>query len=95
MKYHVDNPVTRFFGKFSLDTYLMNLMALEIMRFLMKEKKFPFKVKNYNLLIFAIFTFALTILLGVLEKYITDGIKKLLFRKKEPEKQPLTEQATK
>ncbi len=24
MKYHVSNPVTRFFGKYSLHTYLMN-----------------------------------------------------------------------
>ena len=65
----------------------MNLMALEISRFLMDNRKFPFKVQKYNLLIFVFTTFVLTILLGVIEKYITDGIKKLLFRKKDTEKQ--------
>ncbi|HBZ77553.1 MAG TPA: hypothetical protein DEO39_02465 [Clostridiales bacterium] len=93
MKYHVDNPVTRFFGKFSLDTYLMNLMALEISRFLMDNRKFPFKVQKYNLLNFVFTTFVLTILLGVIEKYITDGIKKLLFRKKDTEKQLAADKA--
>lgn len=87
MKYHVENPVTRFFGKYSLDTYLMNLMALEITRYLMDKKKFPFIIKKSNkLLIFAITVFVLTIVLGVIEKKLTDLIKKLLFPKeKKPE----------
>ena len=87
MKYHVENPVTRFFGKYSLDTYLMNLMALEITRYLMDKKKFPFIIKKSNkLLIFAITVFILTIVLGVIEKKLTDLIKKLLFPKeKKPE----------
>ena len=86
MKYHVENPVTKFFGKYSLDTYLMNLMALEITRFLMEKKKFPFVIKNNKLLIFAITVFVLTIVLGVIEKHLTDLIKKLLFpQKKKPE----------
>ena len=87
MKYHAENPVTRFFGKFSLDTYLMNLMALEMMRWMMEKKYFPFKVKKYNLLIYALSVFALTILLGVLEYYLTKGVKKVLFRKKLPKEQ--------
>ncbi|MBR5418627.1 MAG: hypothetical protein IK109_11460, partial [Clostridiales bacterium] len=95
MKYHVENPVTKFFGKYSLDTYLMNLMALEITRFLMEKKKFPFVIKNSNkLLIFAITVFVLTIVLGVIEKKLTDLIKKLLFPKeKKPEikSEPKTE----
>ena len=83
MKYHVENPVTRFFGKFSLDTYLMNLMALEVTRWMMEKNKFPFKIgSKYNLLAFAIECLVLTVLLGVAEKYLTDGVKKLLFPKK-------------
>ncbi len=83
MKYHVENPVTRFFGKFSLDTYLMNLMALEISRFLMEKHYFPFKVKKYDLWVFAVTVFVLSIVLGVIEKYLTDGVKFLLTPKKE------------
>ena len=83
LKYHVTNPVTRFFGKFSLDTYLMNLMALEVTRWMMEKNKFPFKIgSKYNLLAFAIECIVLTVLLGVAEKYLTDGVKKLLFPKK-------------
>lgn len=79
MKYHIDNPVTRFFGKFSLDTYLMNLMSLEIMRTFMEKRMFPYYNKDYDLLTFAIGVVVLSIVLGVGEKYITDGLKKLLF----------------
>ncbi len=92
MKYHVENPVTRFFGKFSLDTYLMNLMALEMARYLMDKNTFPFKAGKYNYLVYVVSVFALTILLGMLEKYLCDGVKRLLFRKKKDtakeEKQP-------
>ena len=65
----------------------MNLMALEITRYLMDKKKFPFIIKKSNkLLIFAITVFVLTIVLGVIEKKLTELIKKLLFPKeKKPE----------
>ena len=82
MKYHVVNPVTKFFGKYSLDTYLMNLMALDTMRFLMNKKYFPFKAGKYNLLVFAIMVFIVSILLGMGEYHLTSAVKKLLFRKK-------------
>jgi len=84
MKYHASNPVTRFFGKFSLDTYLMNLMALETMRFLQNNKTSPIKAGKYNLLIYALGVFAVTVILGVAEYYVTYFVKKLLFRKKKP-----------
>ncbi|MBR3058465.1 MAG: acyltransferase family protein [Clostridiales bacterium] len=82
MKYHASNPVTRFFGKFSLDTYLMNLMAIEMMRFLQKNSTSPIKANKYNLLIYALGVFAVTVILGVAEYYITYFIKKVLFPKK-------------
>ncbi|MBO4926867.1 MAG: acyltransferase [Clostridiales bacterium] len=93
LKYHVSNPVTRFFGDVSLHVYLMNLMALEITRFLMDKRKFPFTItkmgSKHNLLIFAIMAFALTILLGLVEKWLTDLLKKVLFkRRKKDAEQP-------
>ena len=82
MKYHAENPVTKFFGKFSLDTYLMNLMALTALRFLQKDKTSPIKAGRYNLLIYALGVILLSVLLGVIEYYITLGVKKVLFPKK-------------
>ena len=82
MKYHVSNPVSRFFGKYSLHTYLMNLMALELFRFLQTDKTSPFKAGNYDLLIYAFAVFAGSILLGMAEQHLTGLIQKLLFRDK-------------
>lgn len=90
MKYHASNPVTRFFGKFSLDTYLMNLMAIETMRFLQSNKTSPFKAGKYNLLVYALGVFAVTVIMGVAEYYVTAGVKKVLFpKKKKKEKEAL------
>ncbi len=82
MKYHVNNPVTRFFGKYSLHTYLMNLMAITVLRFLQKNETSPFKAGKYNLLIYAVAVVVVTVILGVIEKYMCDGVTKVLFRKK-------------
>ncbi|MBQ0012491.1 MAG: acyltransferase [Clostridiales bacterium] len=87
MKYHVNNPVTRFFGNCSLHTYLMNLMALEYFRDLYVRKRFPFKTAQNKLLVFAVCVFAFTILLGLLEKLITDCLQDLLFPNKKQKKQ--------
>ena len=81
MKYHVSNPVSRFFGKYSLHTYLMNLAALTAVRFLQTSDS-PIKAGKYNLLVYALAVFALTILAGVGEQKLTELIQKLLFRKK-------------
>lgn len=85
MKYRVINPVTRFFGKFSLDTYLMNLIAIESLRFLQKDQTSPIKAGKYDLLVYAVAVFVLTVILGVAEKYLTDGVRKVLFSKKTQE----------
>ncbi|MBP5491734.1 MAG: acyltransferase [Clostridiales bacterium] len=82
MKYHVSNPVTRFFGKFSLDTYLMNLMAIQCFRFLQQDRTSPIKAGRYNPLIYGLAVMAGSVVLGVAEKYLTDGVKFLLFPKK-------------
>ncbi|MCR4768001.1 MAG: acyltransferase [Saccharofermentans sp.] len=81
MKYHVSNPVSRFFGKYSLHTYLMNLACIQGCGFIQKIK-FPAKAGNLNLLLYGAAVIALTVALGVGEYWLTEGIKKLLFRKK-------------
>ena len=81
MKYHVSNPVIRFFGKYSLHTYLMNLACIQGCGFIQKIK-FPAKAGNLNLLLYGAAVIALTVALGVGEYWLTEGIKKLLFRKK-------------
>lgn len=94
MKYHVSNPVTRFFGKYSLHTYLMNLMAIEILRNLYSERKFPFRAGKNNVLVFAISVLVLTVVLGVLEKLFTDVVMKSLFPTEKDDKSNQTGSST-
>ena len=81
MKYHVSNPVTRFFGKYSLHTYLMNLAALTAFRFLQKADS-PIKAGKYNVLVYALAVIIASALLGVAEQKLTELLQKLLFKKK-------------
>ena len=83
MKYHVENPVTRFFGKYSLHTYLMNLAALTVLRFLQKDATSPIKAGKYDLLVYALGVIILSVILGVAEQELTTLLQKLLFKKKE------------
>ena len=86
MKYHVVNPVSRFFGKYSLHTYLMNLMALTLLRFLsynVEESPFYMGGVYPNLLAFAIGVIILSVLLGVGEQKLTDRVQALLFSKRQ------------
>lgn len=89
MKYKVDNPVTRFFGKYSLHTYLMNLMAISLLRFVEFSEEYDFApikigdVKN-NLFVYAIGVIILSVLLGVMEQKITERVQDLLFAVKKP-----------
>lgn len=82
MKFHVVNPVNKFFGKISLDTYLMNLMVLEIFRFLLVSKSDNPIIKAYhsNCIIFFVLVFVATVLLGMIFKFICDLIIKLINR---------------
>lgn len=77
MKFHVNNPVTRFFGKYSLHTYLMNLAAITFLRFIEVPAFFDFGIGN--LYIYAISVLLLSTLLGVGEQKITERVQKLLF----------------
>lgn len=86
MKYHVKNPVLAFFGKYSLHTYLMNLAAIMLFRFL--EYNFedsPFYVggEYNNLYLFAVAVIIFSTLFGVWEQKITEKVQKFLFEKRE------------
>ena len=67
MKIRTINPVTRFFGKYSLHTYLMNLMTLEIFRPVFLD--FPGRVINnpsIGMPLFIVCVFASTIILALI-----------------------------
>ena len=81
LKYHVSNPVSRFFGKYSLHTYLMNLAAITGFRFLLDSRS-PVKAGKYNLLVYALAVIIVTVIFGVLEQKLTELLQKILFRNK-------------
>ncbi|MCF0186566.1 MAG: acyltransferase [Bacteroidaceae bacterium] len=79
MKYHAENPVSRFFSKASLYTYLMNLMAIKICRPILYTAFGSVKKSAYNLNqgLFMIAVFALTIVLGLLLQFICEKLIKV------------------
>ena len=82
MKYHVSNPAARFFGKYSLHTYLMNLAALTAFRFMLQANT-PASVGNHVFIGYALAVIAASVLLGVGEQELTGLLQKALFKKKE------------
>lgn len=84
MKYHAKNPVLKFFGKVSLDTYLMNLMALWMCRFIIMNKAGGPKTElyNWNHGVYIVAVFAVTILLGLIFKMVCDCIINILLGRK-------------
>ncbi|MBR3279802.1 MAG: acyltransferase family protein [Lachnospiraceae bacterium] len=78
MKFHVKNPVLSFFGKYSLHTYLMNLAAITVMRFVEVPVFFDFGKGNY--LIYGIAVLAISTYAGVKEQQLTEFVQRLLFR---------------
>jgi len=83
MKIYTVNPVTSFFGKISLDTYLMNLIAIEVFRFLINGKSDNPIIKPYhsNCIVYFLCVFVGTTILGLIFKFICDMIMKLINRK--------------
>lgn len=81
MKFHSSNPVTRFFGKISLETYMMNLMALTTCRMLYKV--FPVRSWQYMVL-YIVCVVALTIILALIYKAINSVFINLI---RKPKKQ--------
>ena len=84
LKYYAINPVSRFFGNISLETYMMNLIAIESFRFLLYGKygQPVSKPWHYNLAIYFVCVFAATIVLGLLYKLANKGVLKLFFKDK-------------
>ena len=86
MKFYVSNPVSRFFGKYSLHTYLMDLAAITILRFLSyntEESPFYLGGEYNNLLAYAVGVIILSVLLGIGEQKITDAVQNLIYVRKE------------
>ena len=84
LKYTASNPVSRFFGGLSLETYMMNLIAITVFRFLL-YKSDPrwgwapvYKAGNYNLALYLAAVFAATILLAIVYRYLCDRLRSLL-----------------
>ena len=81
MKLHTINPVTRFFGKYSLDTYMMNLMAILIFRPLFLD--FPGRIikdPQIGRPLFFVCVFVTTVVFGLIyhriNSFIEDKIRK-------------------
>ena len=82
MKVRSLNPVTRFFGKYSLDTYMMNLMALLIFRPVFLD--FPGRVIQkpaIGMPVFVVCVIAGTIVLALLYHAVCQKIVSLLLRR--------------
>ena len=78
-KYYVINPVAKFFGNISLETYMMNLIAITLCRIFLYTKetiKVPFGMEPYywpgriNLLVYALSVLVLSVILGLIYKLI-------------------------
>jgi len=69
------NPVTRFFGNISFESYMMNLIAITAFRFLLYAPK---ATGHYNLAIYEVAVFATTILLGLGYKWLNKQANKLV-----------------
>lgn len=79
LKYHASNPVTRFMGRLSLETYMMNLMALSAFRFLLYRGTAPdgdplpyYWAGNGNLALYAAAVIAATIALALPYRWLCD-----------------------
>lgn len=81
MKFHSVNPITKFFGKYSLHTYLMNYVAIAITEEFIDKQHF-FNKYRYFIVAYVVGVIVLSVVLGLMEYYATEGIAKLLFRKK-------------
>ncbi|MBP5156752.1 MAG: acyltransferase [Treponema sp.] len=84
LKYTVSNPVSRFFGGLSLETYMMNLIAITVFRFLIYQPD-PrwgwapvYKAGNYNLALYFAAVFAATVLLALLYRLLCGLVRKFL-----------------
>lgn len=81
MKVNSENIVTRFFGNYSLETYLMNYMAICLfwnMIYKPGTDQPLYVAGNVNAIKYEIFVFICTIVLGLIYSFICKGVKKLI-----------------
>lgn len=81
MKFNTENPVTRFFGNISLETYLMNFMAvLMFWPLIYKGRTEEVHVSdgNLNLVLFEVGVVGASVLLGLVYRLICKHAKKLI-----------------
>jgi len=82
LKFYSVNPVTKFFGNVSFETYMMNLIVISSFRFLLYKAPEPgtfgpnliVKPFHYNLIIYEVAVIAFTILLGLIYKFLNKKI---------------------
>lgn len=84
MKYHAQNPVSRFFGNISLETYMMNLIAITAFRFIIYGKYGQPLTKpgHWNLAVYAAAVFTGTLALAFIYKLCNKLVLKLIDRPK-------------
>lgn len=86
MKISISNPITEFFGKYSLHTYLMNFIPLVYFRFLIyRNWKAYYEILNYNLGIYIVAVIAFSVLLALFEERICRIVTRLVKRGKKSE----------
>lgn len=84
LKYTASNPVSRFFGKVSLETYMMNLIAIQSFRFLLYRANSGYgmlpvyKAGHYNLALYFAAVFAATILLALVYRQLCRLVQKVI-----------------
>ena len=95
LKYKTSNPVSRFFGKISLETYMMNLIAITAFRFLLYGKYGQPMTKpgHWNLAVYAA-VFAAIILLAFIYRFCNKLMIKLFDRPKKSIEAPKVENET-
>ena len=81
MKYHASNPISRFFGKVSLETYMMNLLAITVFRVFLYGNINTF-VYQHKFELYIVCVFALTVVLALIYKWINKMVLKLFSRNK-------------
>lgn len=82
--FHTENPVTKFFGNISFETYMMNLIPITVFRFLLYKPvpdsgyELIIKPYHYNLLVYEIAVIATSVLLGLMYKWLNKQANKLI-----------------
>lgn len=84
LKYRAENPVSRFFGSISLESYMMNLIAIASFRFLLYQDdprggQAPvYWAGHANLALYLVAVFAATILLALVYRALCNAVRRLL-----------------